>query len=103
MSNSSFFRADSQTLYLLIGICLVTGLYIYNNYQGKLLRDMHIDKVQINSNNLLGPMSMDPEVNATLQSKDYQRAVNPLLPPERTYPYGNPSIQKYIIEPQNYL
>ena len=95
MANSSFFRADSQTLYLLLGICLVTGLYVYNNKQGKLLRDMHIDKVEINSNHsLLGPLSNDPEVNATLQSKDYQRAVNPLLPPERTYPYGNPSIQE---------
>lgn len=96
MANSSFLKADSQTMYLLIGICLVTGLYIYNTYQGKLLRDMHIDKVEINANNSLlgGPISNDPEVNATLQSKDYQRAINPLLPPERTYQYGNPSIQE---------
>ena len=50
MANSSFLKADSQTMYLLIGICLVTGLYIYNTYQGKLLRDMHIDKVEINAN-----------------------------------------------------
>ena len=73
MANSSFLRADSQTMYLLIGICLVTGLYIYNTYQGKLLRDMHIDKVEINANNSLlgGPISNDPEVTATLQSKDY--------------------------------
>lgn len=98
MANSSFLRTDSQTMYLFIGICLVTGLYIYNNYQGKLMRDMHINKVEINpglrSGNLLGPLSNDPEVNATLESKDYHRAMNPLLPPERTYPYGNPSIQE---------
>ena len=106
MANSSFLRADSQTMYLLIGICLVTGLYLYNNYQGKLLRDLHIDKVEINAlpsanpnanaNYSLScaPVSNDPEVNATLQSKDYQRASNPLLPPERSYQYGNPSIQE---------
>jgi hypothetical protein len=83
-------------MYLLIGMCVVTGLYLYNNYQGKLLRDIHINKVEINANDSLlgGPISNDPEVNATIQSKDYQRTVNPLLPPERTYPYGNPSIQE---------
>ena len=47
-------------MYLLIGICLVTGLYVYNNYQGQLLRDMHINKVEINANNSLlgGPIPM---------------------------------------------
>ena len=59
MANSSFFKADSQTIYLLIGICLVTGLYFYNNYQGQLLRDMYINKVEITANNSLlgGPIS----------------------------------------------
>jgi len=100
MGNASFIKNDSQTTYLLIALSLVVGMYFYNTYQGKLLRDMHIDKVELNTHtnmthSLLGaPISNDPEVNATLQSKDYQRTVNPLLPPERTYPYGNPSIQE---------
>jgi len=95
---NTFIKTDSQTTYLLIGLCLVIGIYLYNNFQGKLLRDMHIDKVEFNTHtdhSLLGmPVSNDPEVNATLQSKDYQRTVNPLLPPERSYPYGNPSVQE---------
>jgi hypothetical protein len=93
---SPFLCFDSQTFYLLLGLTLVTCVYFYNNYQGKLVRDMNIDKVEFNTNNSLfgAPISDDPEVKSTLESKDYQRAINPLLPPERTYPYGNPSIQE---------
>jgi len=93
---SPFLCFDTQTFYLIVGLTLVTCVYVYNKHQGNLIRDMNIDKIEFNTNNsLLGsPISNDPEVQATLQSKDYQRTVNPLLPPERTYPYGNPSIQE---------
>ena len=79
---SPFLCFDSQTFYLLLGLTLVTCVYFYNNYRGRLVRDMNIDKIEFNTNNsLLGaPISDDPEVKATLESKDYQRAINPLLP-----------------------
>ena len=95
---SQFLLADSQTIYLLLAMSMVTCVYFYNNYQKKLFGDMHINKVEVNNNmnNMLSgsPISDDPEVIQTLKSKDYQRTVNPLLPPERSYQFGNPSIQE---------
>jgi hypothetical protein len=95
---SQFLLADSQTIYLLLAMSMVTCVYFYNNYQNKLFGDMHINKVEVNNNmnNMLSgsPISDDPEVIQTLKSKDYQRTVNPLLPPERSYQFGNPSIQE---------
>ena len=90
---SQFLLADSQTIYLLLAMSMVTCVYFYNNYQNKLFGDMHINKVEVNNNmnNMLSgsPISDDPEVIQTLKSKDYQRTVNPLLPPERSYQFGN--------------
>ena len=96
-----FLCFDTQTFYLLLALTLVTCVYLYNNHQNNLFGSTNIHNAEFNNTTninggLLGSpvISDDPEVIATLKSKDYHRTQNPLLPPERTYPYGNPSIQE---------
>jgi hypothetical protein len=93
---------NQNTFYLLVAMVLVIVLYVYNNYHSKLFesRDMFVDKIEINQNSQkhLHPFQrsanilQDIETQQTLISKDYERVINPLLPPERSYPYRSPGL-----------
>jgi len=106
-----FFCMNEHTFYLILGITIVTVAYVYNVKQNTSIKRKG-ELSDINGNGIgsvhdpiigetqfVNPflknaiITNDMETHRTLTSKDYERTMNPLLPPERSYPYRKPDIR----------
>jgi hypothetical protein len=91
-----FFCFNSQTVGLIIGLCIMIIVYQVFYKKNELsaldtLKEIKVDKIQklenrleqleINKDVIILPTSQ----NTMLVNKDYERIVNPLLAPERSY------------------
>jgi hypothetical protein len=91
-----FFCFNSQTVGLIIGLCIM--IIVYQVFYKKnqlvdldILKEFKVDKIQ-KLENRLEQLEINKDVvilptsqNTMLVNKDFERIVNPLLPPERSY------------------
>jgi hypothetical protein len=97
---AGFFCFDSQTVGLLIGVLIMIIVYFVYNKKTDLtvldtLKDIKVDKIQKLENRLelletipvknRDELIVIPTADSMLVNKDFERIVNPLLPPERSY------------------
>jgi hypothetical protein len=95
-----FFCFNSQTIGLVIAICIMVIVYIVFNKKSDLvaldtLKDIKVDKIQKLENRLQAlennpvkdnrEIILLPTTQSVLVNNDFERIVNPLLPPERSY------------------
>ena len=90
-----FFCFNSQTVGLIIGLCIMIIVYQVFYKKNELsaldtLKEIKVDKIQKLENRLEQleinkDMVILPTSNTMLVNKDYERIVNPLLAPERSY------------------
>lgn len=91
-----FFCFNSQTVGLIIGLCIMIIVYQVFYKKNELsaldtLKEIKVDKIQ-KLENRLEQLEINKEAviiqtspNTMLVNKDYERIVNPLLAPERSY------------------
>ena len=88
---TGFFCFDKSTFTLILVIGIVGSLYGINHNRDKLLKssvNLQSDKKQFQE--LETQLHQQDTITSNYMytvEKDYQRVINPLMPPERSYPY----------------